>query len=358
MKRAVDIFTSFQERSMASSDSAPKLIDVARHAGVSPATVSRVLNNNLAVNQQTRARVLAAATALGYQLPTAAREAAASPGTIAVQIGDIRNPFFHDMLRGILDEARVEGHNILLRDFAEDLQYEAQLLRELGEKRVAGVIALALRGADEELIALHERHHIPAVVVKRRISRPSIPGSVVDFADGAYRATQHLLQLGHTRLAYLPAHAWTEASGARQRGVARALEEVGLHLRQDWCVSTFPNIEGGFQAMSALVSLPAGDRPTGLIVYNDFTAIGALQAIRRAGLRVPDDFSIIGFDGITMGAYTSPPLTTVEQPRYRTGQLAMQLIRQMLAGRYTPSTGYIQLESPLVIRESTAPPRS
>src|SRR5581483_4813896 len=333
-----------------------KLQDVARYAGVSPATVSRVLNNTAPVNEGTRARVLAAIAELGYKPTTIPPQAVTDQDTIALLITDILNPFFPEIVRGVEDEARDNSSAILLYNTSEDPQREAEILEILMRRRVEGVIVCASRIANSNLIALYERNKTPLVVINKRLNHPEIPCIIVDFENATYRSAQHLLRLNHTRIAYLAGHGTSESSQARRRGIEQALREVGLTLPSEWCPTSFPSIEGGFQAMSALLALSKAERPTAVITYNDIMAFGALHAIRTHALRVPDDISVVGCDGIAMAAHSNPPLTTIDQPKYRMGQLAMQILRQVISGHYTPGNGYTLMESPLIVRESTAPP--
>jgi LacI family transcriptional regulator len=332
--------------------SRPSLLDVARHAGVSAATVSRVMNRTGQVSQRTQDRVLAAVAALGYE-PMSSRVSTPSLRTIAVVITDILNPFFPEIVRGIEDEARPEMPALLLCNTVEDPQLERQTLRMLGERRVDGVIVCASRLTPVDLIGLHEKHGLPMVVIGRRVEHGGIPNVLVDAEGAMYRAAQHLLALQHTRIAYLAGPAGQGASLERRRGVERALGEAGLALRPEWCPASFPNVDGGFQAMSALLACPT-DRPTAVVAYNDMLALGALHAIRTHGLRVPEDVSVIGYDDIAMAAHANPPLTTISIPKYRMGKLAMQVLRQMTMGETVNGNGYMLLESPLVVRASTA----
>jgi DNA-binding LacI/PurR family transcriptional regulator len=336
----------------------PTIRDIAQHAGVSSATVSRVINKTAPVNAETEARVQAAILALGYAVrPSEPRPERRPPGTIALLITDLLNPFFSDIVRGIEDEADPANLGLLLYNLSEDTRRERRALAQIAERSVEGVIACASRVAVPDLIQLYEQHRIPLVVINRRLSHPAIPAVLIDFAQAAYRAAQHVLQLGHRQIAYLGGNPVAESSLARRSGVVRALVERGLELPDIWCPTSFPNIVGGFQAVSALFARPCSERPTAVIGYNDLMALGALQAARAHGLHVPDDLSVVGFDGIEMAAHAHPPLTTIEQPRYRLGQLAMQLLREQIAGRPLPAHSYTLLESPLIVRESTAPPR-
>ena len=335
----------------------PKLVDVARYAGVSPATVSRVLNNTAPVHESTRERVQAAIAMLGYQHPLNTPESHATSGTIALLISDILNPFFLEVMHGIEDEAESSELMLLLCTTSEDPLREKKALQALSERHVDGIIALAgqARIPTEDLIAFHEYKNIPLVVINRRINRPDIPCIVVDLENAAYRSAQHLLDLNHTRLAYLAGLETSESSRARRLGIEAALKEAGLTLPPEMCPASFPSIEGGFQAVSALLSFPEEKWPTAIIAYNDIMAFGALHALRTHGLHVPNDMSVVGCDGLLMAAHCNPPLTTIDQPKYTMGRLAMQTLRQMLNDQRPPMGGYTLLESPLIIRESSGP---
>jgi DNA-binding LacI/PurR family transcriptional regulator len=336
----------------------PKLLDVARHAGVSPATVSRVLNNTAPVHVETRARVLAAIATLGYKpaLDRGDGQVAPTQGAmIALLITDILNPFFSELIRGIEDEIGHSDLALLVCHTTGDPQRERQTLRMLAKRQVDGIVACASRLDTQNLISFYERHKTPLVIVNRRIEHPHISCITADFESGTYRATQHLLSHNHERIAYLAGPGTFEGAMTRRRGIETALAEANQHLRSGWCPTGFPNVEGGFQAMSALLTLPADDRPTAVIAYNDMMALGALQAVRAQRLHVPDDISVVGCDDIAMAAHANPPLTTIAQPKYRIGRLAIQLWHQMSQGQFSPSNGYTLLESPLIIRESTGP---
>ena len=327
-------------------------MDVARHAGVSPATVSRVLNNTAPVNHNTRDRVLASMSTLGYRHGMGRTATETSRGTIALLITDILNPFFAQIVRGVEDESGNNGLALLLCNTAEDQQRERQSLRMLVDHQVDGIIVCASRLGAQDLIDLHERTRIPVVVINRRIDHPRIPCVLVDFENGAYRAVQHLISLNHQRIAYLAGPGSSDSSRMRRSGMVRAMTEAGLPVNDAWCPSSFPGVVGGFQAMSALLGSAHAERPTAVFAYNDLLALGALHAIRTHNLRVPEDISVVGCDGIEMAAHSNPPLTTIDQPKYRTGKLAMQMLRQMMTGSSMPG-GYTLLESPLVVREST-----
>lgn len=339
---------------MSAKQAHPNLAEVARQAGVSPSTVSRVLNNTVPVSEDVRKQVLRASAELGYRHVPHRSVKAPQINSIALLIPDILNPFFAEIVRGVQDESADEYLPLLL-DTAEDVQREKQYFRLLTTQSVCGVIVGGSRIASEELAAAISHQKIPMVVLNRPVRHPHVACIMVDFQVATYRATCHLLSLNHTRISYLAGPVQSEASQARRRGVESALDEAGLPFRPELCPVSFPSVDGGFQAMSALLTLPASERPTAVVAYNDLMALGALHAIRVHHLRVPEDISVIGIDDIAMAAHTNPPLTTIAQPKYRMGRVAMQTLRRMIQGQPPPEEGYILMESPLIVRESTGP---
>jgi DNA-binding LacI/PurR family transcriptional regulator len=177
---------------------------------------------------------------------------------------------------------------------------------------------------------------------------------MVDFQQAARRITQHLIALGHTRIAYLAGPRHSEHSIERHRGIAHALAERGLALWPSLCPDVPNTHEGAFQGAAQLLQLPPDERPSAIIVYNDMLALGALHAARTLHRRVPDDISIVGFDDIMIAAHTHPALTTVAIPKQRMGRLAAQwMLRTWAQPETSPQGGLTLLESPLVLREST-----
>ena len=333
----------------------PSLLDVARHAGVSPATVSRVLNNTAHVRESVRERVLASVKTLGYQALSSSSSALLRQNAIALIIPDILNPYFTEIVRGVQDEASGDKLMPLLLDTAEDPQREVEFLRMLASQPVCGIIACGSRIPTEDLVAARNYLSTPMVIINRTLRVPNVACIIVDLKNATYRATRHLLDLNHARIAYLFGPSKTDTSLARQEGIEAALTEAGLDLRPEWCPVSFPDVDGGFQAMSALLSLPQKNRPTAVIAYNDLMALGVLHAVRAHGLKVPEDISVIGIDDISMAAHSNPPLTTLSPPKHRMGRMAMQMLRRMIQGHPPPEEGYTLMECPLIVRESTAP---
>ncbi len=332
----------------------PTLSDVAHHAQVSTATVSRMLSNTGPTSQDLRMRIEASVAALGYT----PRQAVKRPGegTIALLVGDLLNPFFMEIAQGVQDEVNDCGLTLTVYNMTDHPQRQDQLLRKLSKPPIEGIILTGL-SPFHELLEWQERHKVPLVLLNRRVDQTGVYCIMVDFENAMYRATQHLLGLNHTRIGHLASPSTGEIAQARLRGIEAALAEAGLSLRPEWrpIVPPGTEVEGGVQAMRALLDLPADQRPTAVIAFNDIIALGALHAVRTYGLRVPQDISIVGTDDIALAAHAYPPLTTVGQPKYRMGKLAVQTLRRMSEGRLGPGNYCTLLESPLIVRQSTGP---
>jgi len=333
----------------------PTLADVAEHAQVSTATVSRVLRNTDPVSQDLRERIEASVVELGYT-PRQSATDSSSQSTIALLIGDLLNPFFWEIAQGVQDEANNQQMITTMYNLTDQPHRQAQLLQQLSKAGLDGVVLTGLAPLPE-LLEWQERHNIPVILFNRWVSQPGVHCIVVDFENAMVRATKHLLALGHTRIGHLASPSTGEIAEARQRGIRAGLAEAGLILQPEWCPVVPPGREvgGGFQAMRVLLDLPEDERPTAVIAFNDIIAVGALHAVRGHGLRVPEDISIIGVDDITLAGHTHPPLTTISQPKHHMGQLAVQTLRRMKEGRVSMSNNCTLLETPLIVRESTAP---
>lgn len=274
---------------------------------------------------------------------------------VALVIPDILNPYFTEIVRGVCDEASSYGYMPLLFDFAEEPQRELKVLQMLASQSLSGIILCGSRCPSAEIQPLLELQSVPIVVINRALHMAKVACLIVDLENATYRATRHLLGLNHTRIAYIAGPSSSETSRARGLGIQAALAEVGLALCPELSPQCFPNVDGGFQAMAALLQLLPNERPTAVIAYNDLMALGIMHAIRIHHLRVPEDISVIGIDNIAMSEHSNPPLTTVSPPKHRMGRMAMQTLRRLIQGQILPEEGYMLVECPLIVRESTAP---
>ena len=278
-----------------------------------------------------------------------------SGSTIAILVSDFLNPFFSEVMRGIQDEAENYGMVVTHYGLTDHPQRQSQLLQRLRKQNLDGVVLMGTPPF-QSLLDWRDQVQTPLVIINRRMCRPGTHCILVDFENAIYRSTQHLISLGHTRIGYVGANL-LDIGQARQRGFEKALAEAGLALHPEWYINMPPGreIDGGFQAMQTLLSLPQGERPTAVIAFNDVMALGALHAVRVQWLSVPRDISIIGVDDIFASAHAHPPLTTISQPKYRMGALAIQILYQLKQGQANLSSNYTLMESPLIVRESTGP---
>jgi LacI family transcriptional regulator len=297
-----------------------KIGDVARRAGVSPATVSRVLNGTGRVTSDRAERVRAAAAALGYQ-PYGPAQALRQRRTRvwAAIVADVENPFFTSLVRGIEDVAQERGYRLVLCNSDEDLGKEAGYVEIAIAERMAGVV-IAVTSTTDSVLAPLAQHGIPVVAVDRRPTDASIDSVLIDNRQGAAAATEHLLARGSRRIACVTGPARVSTATERLAGYEDALRRHGRPVVRSLVRRADFRQEGGHRAARSLLALP--DPPDGLLVCNNLMTLGALHAIREAGLRVPEDIALVGFDEAPWAALTSPPLSVVEQPAYEMGRAA------------------------------------
>ena len=331
----------------------PTIYDVARLAGVSTATVSRALNDRGGIAPATRAAIDAAVAQLGYQPNTVARSLATrSTQTIALLLPDISNPFYAALVSGIQQRALATGHTMLLCTTESDPEREEQYLALLRAKQVDGVLVDGLV-LPPDRIAQVVRDGLPIVCLDRDIESTSVPLVQVDNRRGAELATEHLLSLGHRRIAHVAGASGLGISAERVAGYRAAHAAVGIAPDPTLLeVGSFVE-EGGYEATQALL-----DRAdfTAVFAANDLSALGVINALVERGLRVPDDVSVVGFDDLRLSRFTTPPLTTIHQPALAIAERATQLLIDLAHGRTVRKLRHL-LEPELVVRDSTAPRR-
>lgn len=325
--------------------------DIARAAGVSHTTVSRALRDSEEISPETRARIRAIAESLGYRPnPVARALQGRRTQTIGVVVTRLSDPFHTEVVQGIERVAQAHGYGLLLSLSHEDPEKERAIVEMLAAKQVDGIIVAASR-LGSRYLPLLEALRIPIVLINSHQTGPYVYSVATDNVHGGYLATRYLIGLGHRAIAYIGSRRGGRSNQDRYRGYRQALREAGLNPRPEWVVKGDGRVEGGEMAMRRL--LEVRPRPTAVFCYNDLTAIGALKAALRAGLRVPEELSIIGFDGLEEGTYVIPALTTVAQPRQQLGRLAAEMLLEILDGR--PSPKRILLQGTLIERESCGP---
>jgi LacI family transcriptional regulator len=323
--------------------------DIAQHAGVSLSTVSRVLNKNVPVARAKRAAVLQAVEALGYRPNVVAQELARGH-TLAVGVlpQGISNPFYSRLLKGVEQGLRGTGYYPIFAS-GEQPSEEAQAFDMLMSHRVEALILMGGHILDEELVLLAKR--LPIVAIGRNVRGLEGRCVRVENEDGAYQATRHLLELGHTRIVHLTGMSWHPDAVARRAGYERALKEARIP-RDPGLV-----VEGDFEEQSGLAGVEKLlERPvpfTAIFAGNDQMAFGAGLALYRRNLRVPKDVSLVGFDDQPSAAYACPPLTTVRQPAVDMGVAAARAVVEELRGRRFVQPAF---RPELVLRSSTGRP--
>ncbi len=325
--------------------------DVARAAGVSAMTVSRVLNDQPGVSETRRAQVRATIDALGYRRNSLARGLKARQShTLGLVVPDITNPYFPEIVRGAEDVAMEAGYGVFLSNAVEDQEREATSIRLMEERRVDGIIVVSPRLPEQRLLDLLRAHR--AAVVVNRSAPPEVAGAVrLDNVSGVVQAIDHVLALGRRRIGVLAGPDSSFAARERLTGIQLDLEARGMTLSPGRVLKSAPTIEGGTAAAARLLAQePDLDA---LLCYNDLVAAGALQACTAAGRRIPDDVAVVGFDDIAFARMFTPPLTTLHVPKYDLGVNATRILLDRIAGRNVHAE--VVLRPTLVVRGSSLP---
>jgi len=327
------------------------IYDVAREAGVSMATVSRVVNNNPNVKPQTRKKVFEAIERLGYRPNAVARGLASKKTTtVGVVIPDISDSIVAEVARGIEDIANMYHYNIILSNADKKKDKEIRIINTLLEKQVDGLLFMGGVITDEHLDAF--RTSVPVVLCGTTDEGKLIPSVTIDHEQAAYDAVKLLIDQGHKKIAMISVTLKDPATGyARYQGCKRAMEDAGLTLdEQDVRIGNY-RYESGMEAMSYFLELP--ERPTAVFAATDEMAIGAIHTIQDHGLRVPEDISVISIDNIRMASMVRPQLTTVAQPMYDIGAVSMRLLTKLMNKEQIDQT-QILLPHDVIKRNSVA----
>jgi LacI family transcriptional regulator len=328
----------------------PTIQDVAKRAGVAPITVSRVVNNSGYVSEETRARVEAAVTELGYVPNRLARGLRSKQThTLGLVLTDITNPFWTTVARGVEDTAEAEGVSVILCNTDESEAKQEAYLQVLLQKQVDGFV-LAPARSDARAIAMIHRQNVPVVVIDRRVpvEVDTVQG---DSEGGAHQLTQHLLALGHRHIAMLSGPQTVSTAEDRVAGYHRALADAGLPVDAAYIFRReFTQAAGAEMTRHAMTLSP---RPTALFAANNFIAVGAFKALRKMALRVPDDISLVALDDLPQAWIIDPFLTVATQPAYEMGQRATQILLQRLSHTAPESYQHIVLPTTLIVRQSS-----
>ena len=344
--------------------------DVAEYAGVSPTTVSHVLNETRFVREETRRKVLDAVEALDYQPSAIARGLATkSTQTIGLVISDITNPFWPAVTLGIEHEISRSGYHAIFCNTDEDASREEEYLRLLAARQIDGLL-IAPSGTRSKRLLKMAQSGLPMVLIDRDSPDLQAPMVCVANEEGAYRATKHLIEMGHKRIGVLMGTPSISTQVLRTAGYKRALREAGLPLDETLIVradlrfyTNLPQrpfsrptnarqegqgIPSASESVRQLLALPTP--PTALFVTNNQMILGALQAIRNNDLTIPDDISFISFDDHDWAPFHAPPLTVIRQPTYQLGQIAARKLIALIRGEEVADRDVLPVQ--LIIRKS------
>ncbi|MCB9422112.1 MAG: LacI family DNA-binding transcriptional regulator [Ardenticatenaceae bacterium] len=334
----------------------PTIRDVAKRAGVATMTVSRVINNSGYVSEATRTKVETAIAELGY-VPNMLGPSLRfnQTNTLALVLTDITNPFWTTVARGVEDAAQEKEYSVILCNTDESIQKQDQYLTMLLKRRIDGILFVPA-GNKAEPIRLIQKQKISVVVLDRSI--PNVDVDIVrgDSFGGAYQLARHLIELGHKHIAILSGPKNISTSVERVAGFRQAMEEANLtHNLENVYWGSFSQTLGCAMAEKALQTSP---RPTAFLAVNNFIANGALHTFSLAGLRVPEDVSLVSFDDIPTIINPVPFLTVAIQPAYEMGYQATQLLLARLTNEGPEGCQEIILPTKIAIRKSSAPPIS
>ncbi|GEB32956.1 MULTISPECIES: catabolite control protein A [Brevibacillus] len=329
------------------------IYDVAREAGVSMATVSRVVNGNPNVKPLTRKKVLAAIERLGYRPNAVARGLASKKTTtVGVIIPDISSLFFSELARGIEDIATMYKYNIILCNSDQRMEKELQLINTLLEKQVDGLLFLGAEIKEDHLQALTSTS-VPTVLAATRDADNVLPSVSIDHFQAAYDATEALASRGHKRIAMISGPPNDPLNGLmRYEGYKKALKDNGIELDEELVATGNYFYESGLSTTKAFLAL--AEPPTAIFAANDEMAIGAIHAIQDSGLNVPGDIEVIGHDNIRLVEMVRPRLTSVVQPMYDIGAVAMRLLTKYMNNENVEEH-VVLLPHRIEYRESTKP---
>ncbi|WP_228854638.1 LacI family DNA-binding transcriptional regulator [Desulfomarina profundi] len=329
------------------------ILDVAKLAGVSTATVSRVINSPEAVREETRDKVTEAMKLCKYKYNALARGfVTKQSNTIGLIIPTINNPVFAESTRGVQDYADRNNIQVLLGNTYYQYKQEEKLVETFREKQVDGLIITTTNPRGAVLKTLVDEE-IPFVLLYSTVKKGPMTVVGVDNFRGGYRATEHLVKLGHRRIGMVAGRfSISDRSFHRWHGYRQCLKNNKISYDKALLIQTDYSLTGGRDAVKKLLSLK--DPPTAFFCSNDFLALGAMKGARELGLQLPRDLSIVGFDDIRIASYVIPELTTIRQPAYDIGKLGADLLFQRIGGCMKPVHRMLDLS--LIVRESTAGP--
>src|ERR1035438_4630147 len=328
---------------------------VARRARVSIATVSRTVNGNLTVNPVYAARVQDAINKLGYIPNTQARALVSGRSRwIGVIISDITNPFFPELIQSFEEEAIDSNYEILIGSTAYDSRRMEICIERMLQRKVDGVAVMTF-GIEEPLLDRLAAQNIPLVFIDVAPKGRAISAIRVDYGAGIREAVEHLVTLGHRRLAFIAGPKGLHSRSEEHTSELQSLKEFNIKIPKAYLFQGDHTLEGGMSGMRSF--LQCKELPTAVMCSNDMTAIGVLHLAAEAKLRVPKDISIIGFDDIRIARFTIPPLTTIRMSCQELANSAFKALRSHLETGKRPNPQLLDVKTQLTVRQSTGSPR-
>lgn len=330
----------------------PTVLDVAKRAGVSPITVSRVINNSGYISSETKIRVETAIKEIGYVPNILARGLRSKrTNTLALIVTDITNPYFTSMARGVEDVAGASDYTVIYCNTDESEAKEEKYANILAQRQVDGVLLVPACG-NAKTIKFLESNHVIVVVLDRRVSGVKVDSVRSDSENGAGRLTKLLIGLGHKRIAIITGPKNVSTAVDRVAGYKHALKEAGLAENEIIYYGGFNQQTGYASTRQAMIQSP---RPSAILAANNFILIGVVKALRELGLRVPEDISVVGFDDFPESILVKPFFTAAVQPAYEMGRLAAELLLKRISGKLSGRCQKIILPTEIVERESSGP---
>jgi DNA-binding LacI/PurR family transcriptional regulator len=336
--------------------SKPDIRTVAALAKVSIATVSRTINSSPAVSEKLARRVWQAIEQLNYYPNTHARSLVSGRSRIlGIIVENITNPFFPELISGFEEIAVAHGYEILVS--STNINSAAQItscVRRMLERKVEGVAVLTF-GSEESVLDQLAIHNMPLVLAEFHLKDRNVSTILLDYSAGIHAAVAHLVELGHTRIGFLAGPHTLHSAITRLKAFEQTMHESHLKVHKNWIVESDHTLKGGVAGFGKIMALKT--RPTAVICSNDMTAIGVLRAVYMAGLRVPEDLSVIGLDDIDFAEFTLPPLTTIRLSRQELAKAAFDALRLQVENGSDPTIQReFQVSTSLVVRGSTAAP--
>ncbi len=327
--------------------------DVAKKAGVSQATVSRVAGNYGYVSVETRRKVLKAIQELGYRPNHIARSMVTNTTqSIGLVVTDIQNPFFAQLARGIEEITWKHGYTLILANTDENVQRESAILTFMQEKMVDGLVLVPASSRATPVRTALYNQKMPIVLLDRASEGLDVDTVMVDNENGAYQAVSYLIELGHRRIGMIVDSLEITTNAERLAGYCSALHDHGLAIEESLIQSCQFTRQSAYAVTAEMLKRP--NRPTALFTAYNFISIGALRAIQEAGLQIPEDMSMVGFDEIDWYELNYPQLTTINQPVYDLGRIAAERLIARLKGDKTMAQE-IRLKTWFVVRQSCKP---